>query len=232
MTLLIATPVRAAELFAASVSLGYAESRTLLAQRMAVEFLDPALIFSCELVRARNRVAAMVLRELPHVDRVLWWDDDEWPRDVGIVQRMLDTGEDFLAGPYTTKSQPIRWVHTKLDDDPPPDERGMLRIKRCGFGFTLTSRRCLEMVSSAYMTDATHPPYWDLPHENLVPNVFGQRYGEQGGRVTLLSEDHSFCDRWRDIGGEIWMYGGHGNIIEHAGPHAWDATQMMGAVVR
>ena len=228
MTLLIATPIRGAELLASHVTFGYAEYRAKLAQMMPVETIGPALAFSCDNIRARNRIVAHVLRTMPQVDRVLWWDDDQWPRDIAIVQRMIDSGEDFIAAPYTNKKQPLRWVHHPLDDNPPPDERGLIRIKRCGFGFTMTSRKCMEEMSIAaeWYSDYTDAGKF------RTPNVFGMLMGDMpDGDRTLLSEDFSFCDRWRALSGNIWIIGSGANLVEHAGAHAWDATEMKGIVV-
>jgi len=35
--------------------------------------------------------------------------------------------------------------------------------------------------------------------------------------MTLASEDMSFAQRWRDIGGKVWMYIGPGSPIAHYG---------------
>ena len=228
MTLLIATPIRG-DILAAQVTSGYAEHRALLCQRMPVELLDPALLFSCDIVRARNRVVSLVLGSRPDVDRVLFWDDDNWPRDVGVVQRMIDTGEDFIGCAYTNKRPPLRWIHQELDSHPGYDPRRLLEVKRVGMGFTMLSRPCLERMTAA--ADS----YVDYRGAERVPtaNLFGLLLGKMpDGHTTLLSEDFSFSDRWRALGGRIWLYGGEGNIIEHAGSHAWDATQMAGTVVR
>jgi hypothetical protein len=66
-----------------------------------------------------------------------------------------------------------------------------------------------------------------------VPNIFGQLYD----RVTdspdpedevLLSEDYSFCKRWRDLGGKVLLYTRAG-VVRHAGYYAWSARDFPGA---
>ena len=85
--LIVATPVRAAEMHAASVSLGYAEMLLKLHRLLPVEVLAGSLTFATDIVRGRNRIAAKILREIPDATHVLWLDDDQWAeeeRDEGL----------------------------------------------------------------------------------------------------------------------------------------------------
>ena len=216
--LIVATPVRGPGMLA-PVSVGYSESLRKLSRVMPTETVAAAITFGCDVVRARNRVAALILREFGWATHVLWWDDDEWPEDVGVVGRMLDTCEDVIACPYTNKVPPLHWVH---DGDPSEvvDARGLLDVHSVGFGFTITSTACLRKLS----TNAVM--YRDLPRDEHVPDIFGMLYDEWHGERVLLSEDRAFCKRWRDLGGRVKVYGGPGNIIQHAGRAAYSARDM------
>ncbi len=230
VTLLIATPVRGGQPLAAPVAFGYSESVRKLSHLMPVEMIPPAVAFPSDIVRARNRIAAMVLREFPHVDNVLHWDDDEWPEDVHAIERMLATGEDVIGLPYTNKKLPVRWLHSPLPHQPEP-ERDRLEVRGIGFGLTITSRHCLLRMSAAARKYTDHPS----PHK--VADIFGQLYDHPdiGGDPTsedamLLGEDFSFCARWRRLGGRVYVYAGPGNIVSHSGPHAFTARDMPGVV--
>jgi hypothetical protein len=206
MSLLIATPVRAAELSTAQVSLGYAEFRERLVRHMPdYKALSGTVTFSLDVVRARNRIVGFLLtrEEFRDVSHVLWVDDDQWPEDIRIVTQMIENCRGVLAAPYTNKKLPLRYVHQTWDDK--------LYV---GFGFTMTTRTCLETVAN----DA----YWytDLPSGQRCPNLFGQCYKEVAGVVTLLSEDYSFCERAHEMGFKVELYE-HGGKIFHAGGHAW-----------
>ena len=230
--LIVATPVRAAEMHAASVSLGYAEMLLKLHRLLPVEVLAGSLTFATDIVRGRNRIAAKILREIPDATHVLWLDDDQWAEDVAIVPELLALGVDVVGAPYTNKRQPLRWVHQVLS---PPAEPGgkLLEVAGVGFGFTLTSIACLRALS------ATERVYTDHPNPHRVANLFGQLFHhplEERGAVipaadqALLGEDYSFCLRWRRAGGKVWLYTRAG-LVKHAGAHAWDASQMPGGVV-
>lgn len=222
--LIIATPVRGVERGTASVTLGYSDFVRLLSQEMPI---DTVVTFAADVVRARNRIVAGVLRDYPTVSHVLWVDEDTWPEDRGLVLDMVASGEDVVGAAYTNKSQPLRWVHQPLQTSPEPDPKGLQEVRAVGFGFTLTSTECLRRMSSAARR------YTDYPNLHRVPNVFGLLYDRLTESAdpedeTLLSEDFSFCKRWRDLGGKIKVH--PGGIIYHAGTHAWSAREKPGAI--
>jgi hypothetical protein len=217
--------VRCAAPAAASVSYGYHRFVLALSHLLDVGVLGD-IAFSADLVRARNRVVAYVLREPAYSDLewVLWLDDDQWADDPRVVVEMMGLGVDIVGAPYTNKRHPMRWVHQRLAE--PREERdGLLEVRGVGLGFTLVSVRALRQLSEAAEA------YVDLPHPHRIPNIFGQLLDDPAGdgRYTLLSEDYSLCRRWRGQGGSVYLYTRAG-LIRHAGPHTWDAAQMPGGV--
>jgi hypothetical protein len=223
MSLLVATPVRAAELSTALVSLGYSDFREKLARLMPDhKALSGSVTFSLDVVRARNRLVGLLLSEpdFANVTHILWVDDDQWPEDIRIVPEMVARCKGVLGAPYTNKKQPLRWVHR-------PDGAG--GVAGVGFGFTMTTRAMIEALAK----DAKW--YVDLPQALRCPNLFGQLFETvrlpDGSEVeTLLSEDFSFCKRAREAGYPIELYPLAG-IISHAGGHVWNAYEMKGGVI-
>ena len=220
MSLIIATPVRGIGLDA-PVSVGYAEAVRALSK--TVDVIPASVTFSTDVVRARNRLAATVLRDMPDVSHVLWWDDDVYPEDVKIVERMLNAFEDVIAAPYVNKDPPVHWMHQGASS---LDGRGLLEVTETGFGFVLTSRACLERMSKASST--IHDRAAPQPH--LVANLFGMLYDKSPEGLLLLSEDLSFCRRWRELGGKIWVDGRPGNVLRHVGRWAWSGREITGGV--
>jgi hypothetical protein len=233
MKLVIATPVRAAEMGAASVSLGYAEMLNKIFRLLPTsETLAGSITFSCDIVRGRNRIAAKILREIPEATHVLWVDDDQWCEDVNIITEMMNLGVDVVGAPYTNKRQPLHWVHRNLT--PQACMAGdLLEVAGVGFGFTLTSVSCLKRMSEV------ERKYTDHPNPHKVANIFGHLFDhpllEKGVAIkeedqALLSEDYSFCLRARKLGIPIHIYV-KGGIVYHAGSHAWTAREMPGGVI-
>ena len=216
--IVVATPVAGAAVWDARVTLGYAENLRWLGKELAIEAVVGV---GDDVVRSRNRLAHIALHEFPRMTHVLWWDDDNWPEDRGCVARMLALGVDVVGAPYTVKTSPTRWVHRLLDPCP-PERDGLQEVRCVGFGFTLTTRRCLERVSAAERR------YTDWPRHVRMSNIFGHLYASEGPDPeddALLSEDFSFCKRWRDMGGGVYVYTGAGRIW-HSGTKAWSAGDM------
>lgn len=223
MTLLLATPVRAAELATAHVSLGYSDFRERLVRLMPdYTSLCGSVTFALDVVRARNRIVGVLLSDpqFAPVTHVLWVDDDQWPEDITIVPEMVERCRGVLGAPYTNKKEPVRWVHR-------PDGRG--GVAGVGFGFTMTTREMIEVLAR----DAHW--YTDLPKPVRCPNLFGQLFETvatpDGIVETLLSEDFSFCKRAREAGWPVELYDKAG-IVNHAGGHVWNARGMAGGIVR
>ena len=221
VNLLIATPVRASDPMCAQVSIGYSEAVRAASHLFAS---DVFVAYGCDVVRARNRVAARALREHDFT-HLLWWDDDQWPADVSVIQRMLDKGRDFISVPYTNKKEPVRWV-LRSEVVTPTEDPEVSSVLGVGLGFSLCSRAMLERLSAASGTIS----YVDAHGEPPVPNIFGMLYEQIGADIFLTSEDYSFCRRWRDIGGTVDIYQGKGNLMLHAGARAWSGRDIVGAV--
>lgn len=194
--LLVVTPVRGAEPEAALVSLGWANFRLQLGQHSYTQV-------TYEPVLARNRLAAMALED-PKMRAVLWLDDDQYAKDPAVVQRMLDTREDLIGAPYARKKRPIEWAHRKM-----PWGLGL------GFGFTITSRRCLEKMTKASRI------YTDRADgvTRRVGDLFDHLYSGPSEDDEKYSEDISFCKRWVDLGGKPALYGDGAGEIMHVGGH-------------
>lgn len=131
--------------------------------------------------------------------------------EAGKLVKLVDDPVDFRVGIYPQRKDPIgycvRWDQSKpeLIADP---KTGLLGIDGAPAGFMVLSRACLERMTERYSELSTwngevasrkycalFDPYWmnDVP----LPT---------GGRGSLkLGEDYSFCQRWIDIGGRIWV---------------------------
>jgi len=223
--LIIVTPVRSAELLAADVKFGYARALLQVSRDLPWVAVMP---YNTDVVRGRNRAVAKILSDHPTATHALHWDDDCWPEDIGVIPRMMALGVDVVGAAYTNKMQPLRWVHWRHPEEE-VDERGLLRVRGVGMGFTLTSVRCLRRLSTLARQ------YTDYPAKTRCADVFGMLYDvgedpEDRDSDSLLSEDFSFCKRWSDLGEPLYVW--NQAIIHHAGQHAWSAKEMVNGTVR
>jgi hypothetical protein len=232
----VATPVAGGEAWGTFVATAYSESIRMLQQLVPVQTIAAVTCYSVDNIRARNRVAAKVLRESHEATHVLWWDCDNWPMSrtvphalagdggLSLLREMVESGEDMIACGYTRKRLPVRWVHQQLPGA--VESGGMVEVHRVGFGFTMTSRQCLERLSASVRR------YTDRPEPHKVAAIFNQLYDLPPGMVSddpededCLSEDFSFCKRWRDLGGRIMLTTSH--VIAHSGAHVYSVQEAF-----
>jgi hypothetical protein len=152
------------------------------------------VIGGAEIDTIRNAFFAAFLRgdytHLVMIDSDLMWD-------AGGIMRLIDAGEDFVAGLYPKRQYPITYpAHLKAGNRFDMTPTGLIEVDAVPGGFVCITRRMAKQMVAKY----GHLRY---VHSSLGPawDVFGKiRDGEE-----RLSEDLSFCKRWRGIGGKIYV---------------------------
>ncbi len=180
------------------------------------------------ITRSRNSILSAFLDD-PNATHLMFIDADTGfaPED---FQRLLNFDEDLVAGMYPVKN--LDWSKTaRLCDDasvPPsaeqlreaglhfvgvpcaPPEReerdGFVTGKYAGTGFMLIRRIVAERLVAAYPeTKYNFMQTYPEPKrrsENQY-NLFDCMVDSETG--TYLSEDFTFCHRWRRLGGKVWL---------------------------
>ena len=102
---------------------------------------------------------------------------------------------------------------------------GFIEVPRLGAGAMLIKRRALAAMCGYYPNLAFGSPTGDTYHglfkETTAPG--------------FVSEDYSFCKRWREVGGgglfqKVYLYT-RSALICHAGSRTYSARDIPGAVV-
>lgn len=195
----------------ASIAIGTADQ--ISAQALAFGSFA-VRVFSDDVVRARNRLAQSII-DTTDAEYVLWWDTDTYVTNLkGTIGKMLASGHDVIGAAYPRKRKARAIVGVPKGGKSPVD--GIVEMNAIGFGFTLTSRQALERVGTSART------YIDVlsTGEHVrTADRFGLAYRHIAGdgeicecawgadvygsedpceNVELVSEDYSFCLRWRD----------------------------------
>jgi hypothetical protein len=175
---------------------------------------DLLILANCPVLPvARNTLVAMFMADPEATD--LFFLDYDVGFDPAAVVKLLHRPEEIIAGAYRVKvddrtefsvviktrdGQPIGKV---ISEEPP------LAIVEADFlatGFMRIKRKVFELMAEYYP---------ELKYqENVVKTVnrkieeaydfFGMGIDHTRGRYT--TEDYMFCKRWRDIGGQLWIY--------------------------
>jgi hypothetical protein len=176
--------------------------------------------------------------------------------DIGFapeqVFRLIESGADVVAGVYPIKrvnwdkarrmlqagaaSTPSAALDYVLEIDDPDRVvvvNGFTRVRYAGTGFLMIRRHVLEQMCA-------HPAYAPLQffrehsRDALAgsPNRFALfECMIDAASGTYLSEDFAFCQRWTDLGGEIWA--DLQSRLDHVGPsvfHGDIASQFVAPV--
>ena len=221
--IMIATPC-----YGGLLNQGYVESIVALTTYAPLNGFDVTLIMNggdSLITRSRNKLVSVFL-DNPAYTHLMFIDADIVFKSA-YIKRMLDFDQDLVAGMYPVKG--IDWAQIKkhassdvteekLQDAglslvglpyPKPDgeERdGFVTAAYAGTGFKLIKRAVFEKMIAAYPET-----------KYQVAQTFPRTLNNSGNQYALfecmidpmtgvyLSEDYAFCQRWRKLGGKIWL---------------------------
>lgn len=134
--------------------------------------------------------------------------------------RLAVADREVVAGAYPTKSTPPRYV-VDFKEDAKIDKENFTELERAGTGFLCIKRCVFEKMKEAYpelhYTSDIDAQYGfdSLPEENrptketiqkLKDNLYSFFDTSHHPETNeYLSEDYTFCHRWKKIGGKIWL---------------------------
>ena len=126
--------------------------------------------------------------------------DSDVTWEAGSLLKLVDYPVDFVAGLYPQRRDPInyccQWDQSKKNIE--LSEHGLIEVLGVPAGFMRLSREMLEKMVSHYADTQFYCK--EAPNET-AHDLFG---AYRCGRIKF-GEDYSFCKRWRDIGGSIWI---------------------------
>jgi hypothetical protein len=168
--------------------------------------------------RARNTLTAKFLanKESTHlmfIDADIGWEP--WHLLV-----LLNRDVDVIGGLYPMKSLPIKWCVNGFDGaETGPD--GLQEVTKTGTGFLLIKREVFEKLDA-------HPAVKPFINDIGLPaelNPHMKTYFDTAVRENrYYSEDWTFCENWRDLGGKVWV--DKRVLLKHVGHYVFDyATQ-------
>jgi hypothetical protein len=131
-------------------------------------------------------------------DELIFIDSDvTW--QAGALLKLVDAPVDLVAGIYPTRRDPINYMVHYLDKKElwADSETGLLEVKSVPTGFMKLSRNCISKMIEAYPQKHYYTAERDKEFYPLFDHVFEDGY--------KWGEDFSFCIRWRNIGGQVWV---------------------------
>jgi hypothetical protein len=169
--------------------------------------------------RARNTLTAKFLhnKESTHlmfIDADIGWEP--WHLLV-----MLNADKDVIGGLYPMKSLPVKWCVNGFEGAETSPDGNLQEVSKTGTGFMLIKRGVFEKLNA-------HPATKPFINDIGLPvelNPYMKTYFDTAVRENrYYSEDWTFCENWRDLGGQVWV--DKRVLLKHTGTYVFDfATQ-------
>ena len=175
---------------------------SLLADCLALQKHGVGLSFinevgNTDIEDARALVAKEFLEIQTATDLVFIDHDVTWER--GALLRLLAHEVDLVAGAYPKRIEPLTYpVRWMTEGEPARTDSGLVEVEGVPAGFMRISRVCLERMAERY-SDLRYVR--GAPPQEII-GLFDRMRLDNGSK---LSEDLSFCHRWRQIGGKVWL---------------------------
>jgi GT2 family glycosyltransferase len=155
--------------------------------------------------RARNILTAMFLESncshLMFIDADIEFDADS-------IIRMLSMDKEIIAGAYPKKTLPVQYAINFKIVDPATNrvniDNGAVEVLDASTGFFMIKRQVFEKMmvhypDLHYKNDSSIDPKFN----KYCYAFFDTWLDPKDNRY--LSEDYTFCRRWQEIGGRIWL---------------------------
>ena len=169
------------------------------ARQLGIDWTLETMVNESLISRARNTLTAKFLEQegsthLFFVDADIGWEP--WHLLV-----LINRDVDVIGGLYPMKTMPIKWVVNGFDGaEEGPD--GFQEVSKAGTGFLLMKRHVFEKLKAhpavkQYKNDIGLDPKYDAHLKTYFDTAVRQN--------RYYSEDWTFCENWRDLGGKIYV---------------------------
>ena len=184
------------------------------ARQLGIDWTLETMVNESLISRARNTLTAKFL-DMPDATHLFFVDADiGWEPWHLLV--LLNRDVDVIGGLYPMKTMPVKWVVNGFEGaEEGPD--GLQEVSKTGTGFLLVKRHVFEKLNEH---PATKPFNNDI---GLPPelNPYMKTYFDTAVRENrYYSEDWTFCENWRDLGGRVWV--DKRVLLKHTGHYVFD----------
>ena len=184
------------------------------ARQLGINWTVETLVNESLISRGRNTLTAKFLQNkesthLMFIDSDIGWEP--WH-----LLAMLNRDVDVIGGLYPMKSLPIKWCVNGFEGAEEGTD-GLQEVTKTGTGFMLIKRAVFERLDS-------HPAVRAFANDIGLPpelNPYMKTYFDTAVREgRYYSEDWTFCENWRDLGGKVWV--DKRVLLKHTGTYVFD----------
>ena len=188
-----------------------------MARQLGIDWTVETMTNESLISRARNTLTAKFLhtKESTHlmfIDADIGWEP--WHLLV-----MLDAQKDVIGGLYPMKSLPVKWCVNGIPGQVEDPNSSLIEVSKTGTGFLLMKREVFEKLDA-------HPAVRAFANDIGLPrelDPYMKTYFDTAVREgRYYSEDWTFCENWRDLGGQVWV--DKRVLLRHTGTYTFDGN--------
>jgi hypothetical protein len=184
------------------------------AKQLGINWTVETLSNESLISRGRNTLTARFLHNQESTHLMFIDSDIGWEPWHLLV--LLNRDVDVIGGLYPMKSMPVKWCVNGFEGaETGPDH--LQEVTKTGTGFLLIKREVFEKLNA-------HPAVKPFVNDIGLPaelNPHMKTYFDTAVREgRYYSEDWTFCENWRDIGGKVWV--DKRVLLRHSGTYVFD----------
>ena len=184
------------------------------AKQLGINWTVETLSNESLISRGRNTLTARFLHNTESTHLMFIDSDIGWEPWHLLV--LLNRDVDVIGGLYPMKSMPVKWCVNGFEGaEEGPDH--LQEVTKTGTGFLLIKRHVFEKLNA-------HPAVKPFVNDIGLPaelNPYMKTYFDTAVREgRYYSEDWTFCENWRDIGGKVWV--DKRVLLRHSGTYVFD----------
>lgn len=165
--------------------------------------------------RARNTMVAKFLAteestHLVFIDADIGWEP--WH-----LLLLINHDVDVAGGLYPMKTLPIQWVVNGVPGGQRSEDGNIVEVSKTGTGFMAIKRHVFEKLNAH---PAVVPFKNDIGLDPALDQNMKTYFDTDVREGRYYSEDWTFCENWRDMGGQIWV--DKRVLLKHTGTYVFD----------
>ena len=183
----------------------------LIARERGLNWSLDTMVNESLITRGRNNLTAKMLFN-KNATHLMFIDSDIRFDPEGIF-KLVDADKDIVGGLYPVKGYPIRYV---VNGMPESTHDGQLEeVRHIGTGFMMIKRAVIEKMIETWPEKKFRDSIGvGKQYEPYMYALFETMLDANG---DYMSEDWYFCDKWRELGGQVWAH--KGILLNHTGFH-------------
>jgi len=185
------------------------------ARQLGIDYTVETLTNESLISRARNTMVAKFLSN-PESTHLMFIDSDiGW--EPWHLLLLLHHDKDVIGGMYPLKGLPVKWCVNGIEGGATEDLGRLQEVSKTGTGFMLIKRHVFAKLVDH---PATIPFTNDIGLDPALNKDMRTFFDTDVREGRYYSEDWTFCENWRDLGGQVWI--DKRVLLKHTGTYTYD----------